>query len=206
MELLKTQGTVVKSGRKAETVFYKVLLSGAVSAIHGADLRHAYVALVNHHQVVFGEEVEQAVRTLPRLTAVKIARIVFYSGTVAQLLNHFQVIFHTFLDALCLDGVAHFLKKRNLFSQIILYLMDGTTGLFGCRNKEVCRIYGIFLESLQAAHGHGVHLFYAVNLVVPPGNAQHIVRIGHGNIHCIALHREATALQIKVIPDVQSVY
>ena len=73
------------------------------------------MALVNHHQIVVGEEVEQAVRTLASLTAVEIAGIVLDARTMAQLLNHLHIILHAFLDALSLDGVAEFFEEGNLF-------------------------------------------------------------------------------------------
>ena len=73
VELLETQRTVVEGGREAEAVLHEVGLAGTVAAVHGGDLRYAHVALVDDHQVVLGEEVQQTVRTLPGLPAVKIA-------------------------------------------------------------------------------------------------------------------------------------
>ena len=73
MELLEAQRAVVECGGQAEPILHEVLLAGAVSTIHGIDLRHGDVALVDHHQIVFWEKVEQAVGPLPGLPPVKIA-------------------------------------------------------------------------------------------------------------------------------------
>ena len=73
MKLFKTQWTVVKGGRQTETIFHKVLLPGTVASIHSTDLWHAYVAFVNHDQIIFREKIEQTVRTLSWLATVKIA-------------------------------------------------------------------------------------------------------------------------------------
>ena len=72
VELLEAQRPVVEGGRKAEAVLHEVGLAGTVAAVHGGNLRYAHVALVDDHQIILGEEVQQTVRTLPRLPAVKI--------------------------------------------------------------------------------------------------------------------------------------
>ena len=73
MELLEAKRTVVEGCRKAETILHKVLLAGTVTAIHRTDLRYADVALIDDHQIVLGEKVEQTVRALARLTAVEVS-------------------------------------------------------------------------------------------------------------------------------------
>ena len=72
VELLEAQRPVVEGGRKPEAVLHEVGLAGTVAAVHGGNLRYAHVALVDDHQIILGEEVQQTVRTLPRLPAVKI--------------------------------------------------------------------------------------------------------------------------------------
>ena len=125
VKLIKTQRTVVESRGQAETVFHEVLLAGAVAAEHGIDLRHGDVALVNDHQVVLGEEVEQAIWFLAGLPAIEIARVVLYAGAVAKLFYHFHVVFHAFLYSLCLDVVANLVEVGFLLHEVILNHADG---------------------------------------------------------------------------------
>ena len=137
LELLKAQGPVVKGGRQSEPVFHQIGLSGSVTSVHRPNLRHTHMTLVYHHQIVVGEEVQQTVRSFSCLSAVKVARIVLNARAVAQFLDHLHVIFHAFLDALRLDGVAHFLEESHLFHQVILNVPDGDVRLFLGGHKQV---------------------------------------------------------------------
>ena len=76
LKLLESQGTVVEGCRQAEAILHKVLLACAVAAIHRVQLWHRHMALVDDQQVVFREEVEQAIGLLSGLSAVEVARIV----------------------------------------------------------------------------------------------------------------------------------
>ena len=73
LKLLESQGAVVEGCRQAETILHKILLACAVAAIHRVQLRHRHVALVDDQEVVFWEEVEQAVGLLSGLSAVEVA-------------------------------------------------------------------------------------------------------------------------------------
>ena len=53
---------VVVRAREPESVIDEVLFARAVARIHGADLGHGNVRLVDEHKKVFGEEVEQRFR------------------------------------------------------------------------------------------------------------------------------------------------
>ena len=57
VELLKAQRAVVERRRQAESVLHEILLAGPVATVHGADLRHADVTLVDDEQEIFREEV-----------------------------------------------------------------------------------------------------------------------------------------------------
>ena len=115
MELLKTQRTVVEGSRKTKSILDKVFLSRTVAAIHRRNLRYADMALINHHEVILREEVEQTVRSHTRLTPIEIARIVLDTRTMTEFLNHLNVILYSFLDTLCLDMVANLVEEVNLF-------------------------------------------------------------------------------------------
>ena len=120
-----------------------------------------------------------------------------------QFLDHLHIVFHPFLDALGLDAVAQFLEVGYLLHQVVLYVMDGDIGLFLRCHKEVGRVEFILLETGQTIEGDGIHFFQRIDLVVPEGDTQHHLAVGHRNIHRVALHSEVASLQVDVVADIQ---
>ena len=205
VKLLEAQWAVVEGRRQAETILHKVLLAGAIATIHGIDLWHADVALVDDQQEILGEEIEQAIGALAGFAPVEIARVVLNARAVAQLLDHLHVILHALLDALGLDAIAQLLEVVDLSHQVVLYPTDGALGLLLARHKEVGRINLVLVETLQRAQGERVALLDGVDLVVPPTNAQHVVAVGHGHQHRIALDGEIASLQVDVVAHIERV-
>ena len=199
LELLEAQRTVVEGGGQSEAVLHEVLLAAAVTAVHAVDLRHAHVALVDEEQIVVGEEVEQAVGPFARLAAVEVSAVVLDARAVSQFLDHLHIILHALLDPLRLDAVAQFLEEGDLLHQVVLYVVDGVVRLFLRGHEEVGGIEFIVLELRYAVEGHAVQLFDGVHLIVPERDAQHHLRIGHRDIHRVALHAEVAALQVEVV-------
>ena len=75
-ELVESQRTVVEGRRQTESIFHKVGLASPVATVHTTNLGYRDVALVDNHQEIVWEEVEQAIGTLASLTTVEIARVV----------------------------------------------------------------------------------------------------------------------------------
>ena len=107
---------------------------------------------------------------------------------MAEFLDHLQVVLHTFLDALCLQVIAHLLEVIDLLGEIVLDMTHGAVGLFLCGDKEVGGIDVVVFEALKRVHGDSVAFFDAVDLVVPPRHAQDVVAVGHGDVHRVAFH------------------
>ena len=78
------------------------------------------MALIDNHQKVLREVVDQAKRTAAGRTPVEIARIVFDAGTVPQLLDHLQIVLDALFEPARLDRTAHRLEKFALFAQVEL--------------------------------------------------------------------------------------
>ena len=164
------------------------------------------MAFVNYKQEILREKVEQTVGALSGFTAVKIPGIVLDAATMSKLFDHLNVIFYTLFNSLSLSGIAQFVKEFNLLHQIVLYVSDGNLSLFFGSDKKIGRINLIFFKTGHPMEGHGIQFLDAVNLIVPPGDTQYIIRIGHEYIHRIAFHTEVAAFQFDVIPDVQGIH
>ncbi len=137
LELVERQRTVVARGGEAEAVLDEVLLASPIAAVHRPDLRQRDVALVDDHQIVVGEVVQEAERRHPRATAVEIARIVLDSRAITELLDHFEVELSALLDALRLGVATLTFEELYLLAQVELYLTDSSEGPFARRDEEV---------------------------------------------------------------------
>ena len=125
---------------------------------------------------------------------------------MAQFLNHLHIVFHTLLDALRLDSIAYALEIILLFHQVILNHADGTFLLLLRGDEEVGRIDLVDIERGEAVVGEGIHLLNAVNLIIPPGNAQHVVAVSHVDVYGFALHSEVASLQVDVVSHVERIH
>lgn len=62
------------------------------------------------------EIIEKGIRRFARLSAVEIARIVFYSAAITYFLHHFGVVSHSFANSLRLD---EFAVLRKIFHAVV---------------------------------------------------------------------------------------
>ena len=106
LPLLEAQRPVVERRRQPEAELDERLLARAVAAEHPADLRHADVALVDHHQQVLREVVEERVGRLAGGAAVEPARVVLDAVAEAHLLEHLEVVERALLEPLRLEQLA----------------------------------------------------------------------------------------------------
>ena len=112
------------------------------------------MALVNHEQIVFRKEVEQAIRAFPCLSAIEVTAVVFYAGAMAEFLYHLHVILHTLLYSLCFQRVAEVGEKLYPFHEIVLYHAYCRCGLLFGRYEKIGGINLVFVEPRHTVIGH----------------------------------------------------
>ncbi len=200
IELLKRERTVVIGGLHAEAVLHKIDLACKVAVVHGADLRNGHVALVDEYEEIFGKIVEQGKGWLPGRTAVEIAGIVFHARTVADLAEHFKVVFGTLAQPLCFEQFARVLKRLHFPLQILFDHGERRDELFRPHRIVTGREDdGVFERGNDLAR-HDVHFAEAVDLVAEKFDADGDLRIGRGkDLHHVAAHAEGRTLEIHVV-------
>ena len=104
-----------------------------------------------------------------------------------------------------LQRVAYLLEIGYLFHKVVLYAADGALLLLLARHKEIGGVYLVVVHHVQPVIVHGVHLFYAVYLVVPPRHAEHILAVGHEYVDGVAAHTEIAALKVDVVTHIEGV-
>ncbi len=144
--LLEAERAVVHAGGQAEAVLGERRLAPVVAAEHAADLRHGDVALVDEHQRVVGQVLEQRRRRLAGLAAGEVARVVLDAGAGAGRLHHLHVEDGALLEALRLQQAAGVVQ---LVEALLELGLDGLDGLLQRRlGRDVVRV-GVDLDQLQ---------------------------------------------------------
>src|SRR5881409_3109871 len=94
---------VVVGGWEAEAEVHQVLLAGAVALQHAVHLGDGDVALVDEHQKILGEVVQQAPGPLSRGAPVHVAGVVLDPGAIPDLPQQLHVVLGPELQALRLQ-------------------------------------------------------------------------------------------------------
>ena len=106
LELLEAERPVVERRGQAEAVLDERLLALLVAVVHPAHLRDRLVRLVDHHQHVLRQVVEQRRRRLAGLAAGEVARVVLDAVAVAGLAQHLEVEHGALVEPLRLEQLA----------------------------------------------------------------------------------------------------
>ncbi len=96
------------------------VLARPVTGVLAVQLGHGDVALVDHDQVVLGEEVEQGVRRLPGRAAVEVPAVVLHARADAGLGQHLEVVLRADPEALRLEQLALLLEFLQAFPELHL--------------------------------------------------------------------------------------
>ena len=206
LKLLETQGAVIQCGLETETIVYKIGLAGLVSTIHGTDLRHSDVALVDDGEEVVREVVQQAERSHAGPSPIEVTRVVLDARAISHLAHHLHVIGHTLVQALGLGEAVLAGERSHLVLAVKVNLPHGGLHAFLGGHKDVGR------ENLESLHVLGGHLRLAVehldalDLVAPKDDAQHDVLIAQEHVNRVTLDTEGTHLQFCVAAGVQGVH
>ena len=83
--------------------------------------------------------------------------------------------------------------------------MDGRIRLLLGRHEEIRRVDLIFLKLPDARHRDGIHLFDAVDFIVPEGDAQEVVGVGQEDIHGVALDPIFSSREADIVARVKRV-
>ena len=114
------QRAVVKRARQAEAVIHQRALARVVAVVHGANLRHGDVRLVDEHQKVLREVVQQRERRVAGPAAVEVARIVFDAGAIADFAHHLNIVARALLQPLRLHQTVARAQRLHLLVQVAL--------------------------------------------------------------------------------------
>ena len=137
----------------------EALLPRPVTVVHPSDLRQTHVGLIHDDEVLLrvsmeligarSEEVEQAVRALARLPAVKVERIVLHRLTVPDFAKHFEVVLGFLLQTVALEFLALLGKP---LAALVEFFLDGFQGRLeplGAGHEEFLRVDPRFFKRVK---------------------------------------------------------
>ena len=82
------------------------------------------MTFVDHHQVVFGEIIQQTKGACSRISSVQIARVIFNTTAIPEFADHLQVKFCAFVQAFGFQVFPDFFEVGDLLDEVFLDLVD----------------------------------------------------------------------------------
>ena len=118
-ELIKNQRSIVECTRQPEAVIDQRKLPRTIAVVHTTDLRKRDMRLVDHHEIVVGEVIQQTGRTFSRLTSADMARIILDAGTGTDLRQHFQIEICALIESLRFQQLSLQAKLCQAFAEFL---------------------------------------------------------------------------------------
>ena len=203
VELLEGERAVIVSGLHAEAVIDEVFLAREIAVVHGADLRDGHVALVDEHEEIFGEIVQQREGWLPGRASVEIAGVVLHARTVSDLAHHLQIVPRALREALRLEELARVLERLHLALEI--FLDHGERRLQALRSHRIVaggKNDGVF-EGADHLARYDVDLADGVDLVAEKFHADGDFGIGRGkDLHHVPPYAEGGAFEVHIVAGI----
>src|SRR5699024_4476906 len=121
LKFFKIQGAVILRRWEPEAIIYQRGLSRLIPVIHAADLWDCLVRLIDHHNKIIREIINQRIRRLSRRKSRQMPRIVLNPRTESGLFEHLDIKVRTLRDTLCLQELILTLK---LFHPLVQFFLD----------------------------------------------------------------------------------
>src|SRR3954470_14020403 len=203
LELIEAQGPVVQRRRQAKAVFDEIFLARAVALVHAAELRDRDMTLVDDHQRVGREIVDERRRRLARQTAGEVARVVLDALAEAKLGEHFQIESRALLDPLRLHQAPGVLEELDALAQLRLDRLDGAQRRLARRHVMAGRVHGEARHWMKHPAGERIENLQLFDLVVEERDSHGMLRVlGRKHVDHVAAHPEGAAAEIELAPRV----
>ena len=200
VKLVKGEGAVIKRRRKTEAVVDQSFLTGSVSGVHTSDLRQRNVRFIDHQQEIIGHEVQQSERNGSGRTSGEDAGIILYSRAEANLLQHFDIILGSLLDALGFNEHIPVLEILDALVELCFNLLNGIVHLFLADNIMARRENRGVTQCSDKLAGDHVHLADPVDLIAEELHTDN--RIGGAcgiDLHNVTADSELISDEVDVV-------
>ncbi len=158
--------------------------------------------LVHHHQVIFGEIVQEARRSLARMSSRQVPRIILDAGAGPHLEQHLDVETGARFEALRLQQLPCSLQLEKALRQLGA---DGGHGaLHRCplRDEVTRRVDGALIEHRDRVAGERLDATDALDRVAPELDAVRLLHVRRKDLDGIAAHAEGALLEARIVAAV----
>ena len=174
-------------------------LARGIPLVHRPDLRNGHVRLVDHHEEVVGEEVEQRVRRLARRAAVEVARVVLDAGAEAELLQHLEVERGAHAQALRLEELVLRLELFQPLVELVLDRADRPLHRLGAGDVVRRREDRHRLQPLDHVAGERMQHVERLDLIAEHLDADRVLLVDRDDLDGVAAHAEVAAREVDVV-------
>ena len=199
-ELVEVQRPVVEGGGQAEAVLHQGLLARAVAEVHPAHLGDGHVTLVDDHQGVLGEVVDQGGRGVPGAVPGEVARVVLDAVAEAQLAQHLHVEERALFEPLRLQQALAPAQERQALAQLFLDGAQGVLDLGGGGDVVARRIHVEPFDPLEQRTLQGIDPVDGLDVVAEQLDPdRHRLLVGREDLDHVAPHPERPPMEIVVV-------
>ena len=203
LELVETQRPVVQRRRQPEPDLHQRFLARTVALVHAPELRHGNVRLVDDHQRVGGQIVDQRRRRLAGRSPRHVARVVLDALAEAQFVEHLEIEAGALLEALRLDQLAGSDKLRQPVAQFDLDALDRVEHGLARRHVVRRRVDREARDLLAHAAGQRVEQLQALDFVVEQLDPHRQFSVlGREDVDRVAAHAEGAARELGLVAAV----
>ena len=200
LEFVEPQRAVIQRRRQAEPVLDKVFLARAIALVHATQLTDRHVALVDHHQRIVRQVIDQRGRGVSRLAAGKVARVIFDPLAETELVEHLEVEPGALLDPLRFDQPGRAKEVLDPVGELELDRVDCLQGGRPRGHVVAGRVHRKARQALQGVARQRVEERQRFYLVVEQRNAHRVLRVlGREHVDDIAAHPERAAPEVHLV-------
>ncbi len=172
---------------------------------HGPHLRDRDVRFVDHDQRVVGEEIEQRVRSLARLSARQRATVVFDARTEPRFTHQLDVVSSAGLQPLRFEHFAFLLELLELLGQFRFDFQHGFFNAFLRHHEMPSRVHVGTVQLFCFFAGQRVDDRQALDFIPPHLDAERKLFVGGPDFNDIAARPEFAARDFEIVPFVLNV-
>ena len=206
-KFFKTKRTVIQRRRQPKSIVHQRSLSGLISVVHTANLRNCLMRLVNHHNKIVREIINQSIGRLPRRKPRQMSGVVLDPGTKTCLSHHFYIKIRSLRNSLGFQKFIFTFEIFHLFFQFNLNIFNCFFHTLLRYNVMGCRKYCNMIQRIFNLSGKHVYLRNPVNLISEKFNSDScIATVCRYNFYCISAHPECSPLEIHIISVILNIY
>ncbi len=196
----KLSGRLSSADGSRNPVLDQHLFPRPVAVVHPSDLGHRLVALVDEHDGIAGQVIEQRRRRLAGRATREVSGVVLDAVAVADLANHLQVEQRALPQALRFEQLALAFELSLPLRQLRLDRLDGPASALARRHEVGLGVDGNPVVPPQGAGGQRVEDDELVHLVAEQADTDGLFLVGRVHLDDVAPHPERPPSELDVVP------